>query len=123
MRALLLCFLPCLVACNGTVTHGDRVAPDSGIGADGGAADGATMHDGAATDLGGGADLGGGGDLGCTPVAPPPVPAWTPADTGGPAGESVTTCISRVSSSGLPTVDGRVRAGEGYDLTALRGGA
>ena len=58
-------------------------------------------------------------DAGCT-VATPPAPApWVPADSSGPAGETVSACLARSGSS----TDSRIPADQGYDLTTFGGGA
>ena len=87
---------------------------------DGGAADAGGRRDGGGLD--GGADMDGGSidggmgiDGGCTPA--PPLPVWVPADTGGPAGETVSACLARVGSA----TDDRRPADQTYDLTTFGG--
>jgi len=82
----------------------------------GGALDaGAPDRDGGAVgDDGGTPDAGSPPDGGCDPT---PLPAWTPVDTMGPAGESVTDCLSRVGSQ----TDDRLPVGQRYDLTTFGG--
>jgi hypothetical protein len=55
------------------------------------------------------------GDAGCED-APPPAP-WVAIDTGGPAGETLSACITRVGSD----TDDRVPEDQRYDVTTFGG--
>lgn len=55
----------------------------------------------------------------CTRAIPPSPAAWTPANTGAPAGETVTQCLARGPT---PNVDARVPADQHYDVTTFGGG-
>ncbi len=85
---------------------------------DGGGRDGATVDagdiDAAPPNLDGGLD-GGPPDGGCTPS--PPLPSWIPIDTGGPAGETVGQCLSRLGSD----TDDRLPADQRYEVTTFGG--
>ena len=59
----------------------------------------------------------GGADAGCTVAMPPPPAAWVPVDTAGPAGESVSACLTRVGS----LTDDRLPESQRYDLTTFGG--
>lgn len=48
---------------------------------------------------------------------PDPLPDWTPASTGGPAGESVTDCVARVGAQ----TDDRLPVDQSYVLTTFGG--
>jgi hypothetical protein len=99
-----------LSACNVTTTRidgrFDAAVVDGGV-SDAQGPDGATP------------DASVGGDAGCTVEAPPVPAAWIPADSGGPAGETVTECLARAGSM----TDSRVPEDQGYDLTTFGGGA
>ncbi len=69
--------------------------------------------DGGARD--GGIDAG--GDAGCTLEDPPTPAAWVPVDTGGPAGESLSACLSRVGSR----TDDRLPESQRYEVTTFGG--
>ncbi|MCB9591768.1 MAG: hypothetical protein H6719_03455 [Sandaracinaceae bacterium] len=87
---------------------------DAGGGVDAGTEDGGAMD--AATPDGGALDGGPPGtDGGCT--ASPPLPAWEPVDTGGPAGEDVAACLARVGGM----TDDRLPVAQRYDLTTFGG--
>ena len=81
---------------------------DAGAPVDAGPTDAGVPMDSAVPD--GGSDGGG-----CIP--PPALPAWVPADTGGPTGETVSQCLSRVGSA----TDDRLPADQRYDLTTFGG--
>jgi len=83
-------------------------------GGDAGSSDAAVEDAGVAMDASAPGD-GGPADGGCTPA--PPLPTWVPIDTGGPDGESVTACLSRLGSD----TDDRLPANQSYDLTTFGG--
>jgi len=60
-----------------------------------------------------------GTDSDCVPPSPPAPMPFSPVDTGGPAGESVSACLARVG--GL--TDDRTPMDQGYVLTTFGGGA
>lgn len=73
---------------------------------------GGSGSDGGRSDGGGGSDGGG-----CTLETPTPPAAWVPVDTGGPAGETVAACLSRVGSR----TDDRLPEDQAYELTTFGG--
>lgn len=58
-------------------------------------------------------------DAGCTLVPPTPPAAWTPVDTGGPPGETMSACLARVGA----LTDDRLPEDQRYELTTFGGGA
>ena len=116
LAASLLLSLLALAGCDVAITRIDSrhdFGPrDAGPGIDGGpGADAPGALDGGASD-------GGGADGGCTPALPTPPAAWVPIDTGGPAGESGSACLTRVGSR----TDDRLPEDQHYELTTFGGG-
>lgn len=66
---------------------------------------------------GGGTDSGVPVDGGCTLETPEAPAPWVAVDTGGPAGESVAACLTRVGS----LTDDRLPEDQGYDVTTFGG--
>lgn len=109
-------FLALVVGCNGAALRVDgrfdagtpvdaASGPDAGMPMDGG-----TGMDAARVDGGGG----------CVRAMPPEPAPWTVPSTGGPAGETVTACLTRAPS---PSTDDRVPQSQRYELTTFGGGA
>lgn len=95
---LVLSYLGALGCAGGPILIDGR--SDAGLG-DAGLADSAAL-DAAASDGG---------------CAPTPPAGWSPIDTGGPDGETVSACLARVGSR----TDSRVPEDQGYDLTTFGG--
>ncbi len=113
MRAALLLSLS-LAACGVPTTSIDGrfdASVDASLENDAARIDGsapdASMHDG-----------GGDPDAGCALESPPSPAAWIPANSGGPAGETVSACLARSGSA----TDTRIPEDQGYDLTTFGGG-
>lgn len=112
MRALaVVCFL--FLACGEGVTFIDA-RRDVGVPGDSGGVD-ASVTDAAVADAG--MLDAAAPDAACEREAPPTPGPWAPVDTGGPGGESLSQCLSRVGA----LTDDRVPDGQGYELTTFGG--